>query len=212
MKTVGEILHKAREEKGISLEEISKETKINIKYLKAIEANDFDNLPPATFTKGFMQNYAKTVGLDPENVLAIFRRDYDQDERGRIVPRGLSEPVRTSVNLFNPTTTTIALSVAIGVLIIGFFIRQIYQFSAAPNLEVTEPQESAQLASPITITGSTHPQATVTINNQSITIDEDGTFTTQMDFTPGEHTLVVVSTSRGGKERTLQRIFTITQP
>jgi cytoskeleton protein RodZ len=210
MKTVGEMLKTAREKKQLTLPDISQQTRIAVKYLVAIENNNFAQLPPATFTKGFMQNYARLVNLDPKNVLAVFRRDFDQDERGRIVPRGLSEPVRSPINWFTPTTTTIALSVAFAVLIIGFFIRQLIDFNAAPSLEITEPSEQAQVQSPVTVTGKTHSQASVTINNQPVTVQEDGSFTTQLSFTEGEHTLVVTSTSRGGQTKTVQRVITVT--
>jgi cytoskeletal protein RodZ len=212
MKTVGEMLKEARGEKRLTLEDISRDTRINVKYLKAIEANDFDHLPPATFTKGFMQNYAKCVGLEPKTVLAIFRRDYDSDERGRIIPRGLSEPVRSRINWFTPTTTTIVLSVTIGVLILSFFIRQIITFRSAPPLEITAPGDQAQVTSLVSVTGTTHPQATVTVNNQPAIVSESGEYSLSLDLTEGEHTLVVVATSRGGQSRTLQRVVTVLPP
>ena len=212
MKTVGEIIKAARLEKQMTIEDISHETRINVKYLEAIEANDFDTLPPATFTKGFMQNYAKYVGLDPKNILAIFRRDYDSDERGRIIPRGLAEPVRNPINWFTPTTTTIALSVAFGVLILGFFIRQIIAFRSAPSLEISAPVSGTTLASPVTVIGKTHPQASVTINTRPVTVGENGEFQDEVPLTGGEHTLVITATSRSGKSRTIQRVITITSP
>jgi len=209
MKTVGEILKAARLEKNLSLGDISRETRITAKYLEAIEANDFDKLPPATFTKGFMQNYARCVGLDPPNVLAIFRRDYDLDERGRIIPRGLSEPVRSPINWFTPTTTTITLTAAIGVLVLAFFVRQIIQFQSAPDLVITSPTEKAAVISPVHVTGTTNPEASVTINQHPVTLDDKGVFTTDITLTQGEHTLVIISTGKGGKARTVQRVITV---
>ena len=210
MKTVGEIIKTARLEKNLTLEDIGRETRINLKYLEAIEANDFAHLPPATFTKGFMQNYAKTIGLDPKNVLAIFRRDYDSDERGRIIPRGLAGPAGSPINFFTPNTTTIVTSVAFAVIIIGFFIRQIIAFQSAPPLEITSPQENALVASPVTVSGKTHPQATLTINNQPATVSESGAFDAPVVLTPGEHSLIVSVQSRSGKTRTLERLITVT--
>jgi cytoskeletal protein RodZ len=210
MKTVGEIIKSARLEKNLTLTDISRETRINLKYLEAIEANDFQNLPPATFTKGFMQNYAKAVGLNPQNILAIFRRDYDSDERGRIIPRGLADPVRSPINFFNPTTTTIITSVVFAVIIIGFFIRQIIAFQSAPPLEISLPLENALVISPVTVSGKTHPQATLTINNQPVTVSDSGAFETTVVLTPGEHSLIITTQSRSGKTRTLERLVTVT--
>lgn len=209
MKTVGEILKKARLEKGVTIDALAQKTRIAIKYLEAIENNAFDKLPPTAFTKGFIQNFAKEVDLNAANVLAIFRRDFDSDDRGRIIPRGLTEPVRSQVNFFNPTNTTLILSIFIGVIMAIFFIRQIVGFVSAPELTITEPAEYAQLTSPIKVVGKTHPQATLTINNRIINLTTDGSFDTQIELPAGEYTLVFIATSRGKKQNTIERVITV---
>ena len=209
MKTVGEILRAARADKNITLESISTETKINLKYLKAIEENDFNSLPAAAFTKGFLQNYATTIGVDPATVLAVFRRDYDQDERGRIIPRGLTEPVSSRINLITPHTITIGISIAVAVVIVGFFIRQAVLFNSAPKVEVYEPAENAQTNNPVSVTGRTNPEASLTVNNEPVSLDPEGNFTKQLELSQGEHMVVIVATSRSGKSRSLQRLITV---
>jgi cytoskeletal protein RodZ len=209
MKTVGEVLKKARQEKQLSLEDIGRQTRISLKYLKAIEANDFAALPPATFSKGFMQNYAKAVSIDPQTVLAIFRRDYDQDERGRIVPRGITEPVTSPLNLITPSTITIVITAIISIIIAGFFIRQVITFTSAPSLSLSSPEADTTYVSPLVVDGATHPQATLTVNNRPVLVSDDGTFSTQLELTPGTHTIIITSTSRSGNARTLQRTVTI---
>ena len=62
-----------REEKGISLDEISRETKISRRHLEAIEAGDFDKLPGPVYARAFLRHYAKAVGLDPEYVIEQYR-------------------------------------------------------------------------------------------------------------------------------------------
>ena len=212
MKTVGEILSQARKSKQIPLEEIARRTKINLNDLKAIEKNDFSQLPPSAFTKGFMQNYAKIVKLDPKVVLAIFRRDYDQDDKGKIVPRSLSEPVKSQRFRFSPNAMSLTVSIVISLIIAIFFIRQVIIFNSAPQITINNPQEDAQVISPVVISGSTHPEATVSVNNKSITIDGNGSFSEEFHFTPGEHTLVITSTSRNDKKRTIQRVIYVNEP
>lgn len=211
MKTVGEILKKARLEKELTIEDISLSTKINPTYIDAIESNDFTKLPPSAFTKGFMQNYAKVVDLDPKVVLAIFRRDYDQDEKGRIVPRSLETPVKNPKINFSPTNISIVASVVISLIIVAFFVRQIINFNTAPDLSVEKPAENAQVTSPVEIFGQTHPEATVTVNNQTIKVETDGHFSSNLNLTLGEHTLVITAVSRNDKERTLQRIIQVVE-
>jgi cytoskeletal protein RodZ len=62
--TVGERLRAAREEKGLSLEDIAAQTRIPQRHLEAIEASEWDKLPAPTYTTGFAKSYASAVGLD----------------------------------------------------------------------------------------------------------------------------------------------------
>src|SRR3954452_24563491 len=62
--TVGERLRAAREEKGLSLEDIAAQTRIPQRHLESIETADWDNLPAPTYTVGFAKSYASSVGLD----------------------------------------------------------------------------------------------------------------------------------------------------
>src|SRR5947209_13536967 len=62
--TVGERLRAAREEKGVSLEDIAAQTRIPQRHLASIETADWDTLPAPTYTIGFAKSYASAVGLD----------------------------------------------------------------------------------------------------------------------------------------------------
>lgn len=84
--SLGSELKKAREAKKISLETISKRTKIPPKYLEALEENHFDVFPSHTYTKGFIRAYAKVVGLDPLVLTRQFNAE-NQPQVVRIEPR-----------------------------------------------------------------------------------------------------------------------------
>src|SRR5437764_5062330 len=62
--TVGERLRAAREEKGLSLEDIAAQTRIPRRHLESIETADWNALPAPTYTTGFAKSYASAVGLD----------------------------------------------------------------------------------------------------------------------------------------------------
>lgn len=68
----GEFLRNERELRGMSLEEISASTKVNTRFLEAIEKDDLSVLPAKTFAKGFLRAYARMVGLDEDLVLTNF--------------------------------------------------------------------------------------------------------------------------------------------
>ncbi len=72
MSTFGETLRKEREKRGVTLESVSEGTKIGTRFLRALEAGQFDQLPGGVFNKGFVRAYARHVGLDEEKTVADF--------------------------------------------------------------------------------------------------------------------------------------------
>ncbi|MET0773614.1 MAG: helix-turn-helix domain-containing protein [Candidatus Limnocylindrales bacterium] len=66
---VGDMLHAAREKKGVDLYRAERDTKIRARHLAALEAGDFAELPGSVYVKGFLRNYALYLGLDPAEVL-----------------------------------------------------------------------------------------------------------------------------------------------
>ncbi len=64
--TFGETLKRERELREITLREISNATKINMRYLEALEQNRFEALPGGLFNKGFIRAYSRFVGIDGE--------------------------------------------------------------------------------------------------------------------------------------------------
>lgn len=74
LKDLGAYLKSKREEKGITLDYIEKETKIREKYLKAIEEGNFNLIPGGdVYIKGFLKNYSKTCGIDDKEVIEIYK-------------------------------------------------------------------------------------------------------------------------------------------
>jgi len=71
--TIGQILKQSREEQKLSLDEISVLTRVKVKYLTAIEADNFDVLPSSVQHKGFVRAYARALALDPSPLIAKLR-------------------------------------------------------------------------------------------------------------------------------------------
>jgi cytoskeleton protein RodZ len=94
----GAKLRRERENRGFTLDQIAEATRINLRYLRALEAEDFSKLPGSVFNKGYVRAYATFIGADPENLIeAYVVEEQAQEETGQIsqpdVPRGLAEAV-----------------------------------------------------------------------------------------------------------------------
>ena len=70
--TFGDELRREREIRGISLKEIADSTKVSKRFLEAIEKNDYRNLPAPVFTRGFIREYARYVGLSGDEMVTRY--------------------------------------------------------------------------------------------------------------------------------------------
>jgi len=72
VKNFGSYLKHERELRGVTLEVISETTKIHIRFLQALEENNFEELPGEVFIRGYIKSYANTIGSDPEETLNVY--------------------------------------------------------------------------------------------------------------------------------------------
>src|SRR5574340_653189 len=79
MESPGEYLKRERELRRASLTSLFEATRIPLKYLEAIEADDYESLPHPTFVKGFIKSYCKYLGLDETD--AVLRYEIYMKER-----------------------------------------------------------------------------------------------------------------------------------
>ena len=203
MITVGEILATGREKKKLTLEQVEKSTRIRSKFLVALEKNQFEKLPPGTFTKGLIKNYASFLGLAPEETLAFYRRQVNEEKPVVNMP---NEQKSNSRRL--PFSLSFA-SITTGVLVLLFFVYlgfSYLKFAGAPNLNLTSPSKNAVVQTDqIDVTGKTDPNVTVTINNQEIAVNENGSFQTKITLQPGLNTITVVAVNKFNRQSTIVR-------
>ncbi len=91
MEKLGRYLRENREAKGITLEEIEGVSNICMTYLHALEQGQVHLLPAPAFTIGFLRQYARCIGLDPEEVVLRYRTAMQQEGervRERSLDRG----------------------------------------------------------------------------------------------------------------------------
>ena len=92
---IGNTLRGARQRQGLTLQEISRDTKISVHVLEAIERNETDALPGGLFIRSYLRAYANHVGLNPSHVVSAFRAQHEapqgdelRDLRVRFANRG----------------------------------------------------------------------------------------------------------------------------
>jgi cytoskeleton protein RodZ len=73
--TVGALLAEARAAAGRELADLARETRVPLRHLMAIEADDHESLPALPYALGFVKTFARSIGLNPEAVGAQFRAE-----------------------------------------------------------------------------------------------------------------------------------------
>lgn len=83
----GECLRRERELRRISLRDVAEATKINIRYLEALERNEFTFLPAGAFTRGFIRSYARFIGADENEMVNAYLYELTrQEKQKKVVP------------------------------------------------------------------------------------------------------------------------------
>lgn len=165
MDTIGEQLKKARLKRGLTIEEIQKITKIQRRYLTAIEKNDFDAMPSEYYTKTFIRQYAEAVGINPRPLVRRFEKKPD-DSYGHLAT---TTPVRGSrKEKYNKPETTVAkleryIPVALLTLVVCAIVGTIIyaiRLDSAEGPIVPKPEKT-------TIIGSKEKPSEQSIDNES---------------------------------------------
>lgn len=89
--SVGQRLRAAREEKGLTLDEVANQTRIPLRHLQNLEESDWSKLPAPTYTIGFAKSYASAIGLD--------RNEIGEDLRAEM---GGTRPESANAEVFEP--------------------------------------------------------------------------------------------------------------
>ncbi len=79
MGELGSLLTRAREARGLTLEDAERDTRISRRYLQALEAEQFEVIPAPVYARGFLRSYSQYLGLDPQETLAMFPREDDPE-------------------------------------------------------------------------------------------------------------------------------------
>lgn len=206
MKTVGILLKEARTIRGYSLEEVERATKIRVKFLSAIEADDFRILPTAAIVHGFVNNYAEFLGLNSQTVLAFLRRQMHEVPKASLLPKRAGIFLNRSFFQLTPSKFLLILIgslIGVFLLYLGLQYRQIKE---PPHLSLELPKDQRVISEKrIEVIGQTDSDATVMVNNVSVLVRSDGRFYDTVTLEPGVNKITIIATSRFGKTTTMTR-------
>lgn len=199
--TLGEQLKNLRKEGRITLPEISRETKIPVKYLEMIEEGKYGSLPPDVYVKGFLKSWAEFFGIEPAKLVNLYQREKDIKKNlngdKKEAPRK-----KTEVPRFVVTPRMVAVSIIVFAVLGGFFYlyKEIGRFAAAPRLVITEPSAGRPVdGNSVTISGFTDEDAKLTINDQPVVVNDKGEFRENILLREGINSIRISTVNRFNK-------------
>src|SRR3989338_5322081 len=209
MRTVAEVFIEERKKRGLSLEEVQRQTKIRKSILELLEKGDYDELPAPTFIKGLIRNYGEYLGLDVNELLALFRREYDDRKNVKTSPT----PLESQRFVLTPRVVLVGFVSLVVILFVGYLYREYQSFAASPLLVIDEPQDNLKLnKTSVSVVGRSDPDAEVKINGQVINLGPGGTFTQEVGIAQGTNILVITAVNKLGKITTASRAVSVELP
>jgi cytoskeletal protein RodZ len=201
--TLGEKLSKIRNERRMSPGEVSKATKIQLKYLEYLENGTYEQLPADVYVKGFLRSYAQFFGISEITLIKLYEREKkiqhnlkkEEEKKNPIKPLNFARPIIT------PKFFVIGI-VAVSVFLTFFYLyRELNIFISVPQLVIIEPQDGSTVAdNAIQISGTTEKDAQLFINNQPVLVNQDGKFSESIGLQNGSNAITVKAVNRFDKE------------
>jgi cytoskeleton protein RodZ len=187
---VGRTLRKARTDRGIELSEVERATKIRAKFLEAMEDDHWEALPARAYARGFLDIYARYLGLDRDALLDQYRETVE-DEHPEPIPSSVIKPgtlrqhrspKRTPEINLKPVAKVLGglvLLVIVGLVIVGLIGGSDDDGGSENRAEGTD--RGTKAAAPATPTTTTTPASEVSVELRATAavwvclVDESGT-------------------------------------
>jgi cytoskeletal protein RodZ len=166
----GQILRDARVQKGWNITQAEDITKIRVRYLEALEEENYRVLPGSTYVKGFLRTYAKHLGLDSEEIISLYKSSEvveDQPKINSVINTPKKRPQWLRPALF-ALTGLLTLALVIGIASMskpgGKDIGTEFTPTPLPSApsEDTQPAESDPAAEPSQSQPSVQDPSTIT--------------------------------------------------
>ena len=165
--TIGRLIMKTREEKGLSLKTISQQTKIHIGLLENLEADQFEKLPSKAYVRGFVKSAAKILSLDQNYALALLDKAYDENpgakkeetpntemrnETARNTLTVMSSTPLDTVKSVTASSSVFLVKAAVAILVIGVIginVKNFFERSKEETIKLPEVLSTTQKKKPV---------------------------------------------------------------
>lgn len=198
--TLGKRILEARSLCGLTHTVIAKQHLIPTSFLEAIETGNYGKLPEKVYARAFLKKYLSIVNLPVHEHLMLFEDEHTtwhhltRDERERA---GFRHERDVRGFELTPSFWQKAGVSAAGLLFLIYIGVRVDASIAPVTLDVVSPIDRLTTSEEtLIIEGTTEPEATITINNQEISIDNEGRFTKSVSLEEGLNTIKITASKK----------------
>jgi len=205
--SLGEQLKKIREDAGLSIRDLAVATKIQFKYLKRLESEEYDKLPIPVYVRGFIQKWTRACGVDSEKLLLQFYRE-NKHLINKIEDNQLSS-IKAPSFIITSRHLIIVFTTLVLVVLGGYFVYNQRIFQNTPKIEIFSPKEFNVVTEndTILISGKASKVDSILINQEEIE-SQQGKFEHNYLLSPGLNTIIIkVKGGTGKTAETIRKVF-----
>ncbi len=202
-KTLAELLKETRQEKNLSLARLSELTKIQIYYLEALEAGQFEKLPPLVYRVGIFKRLAKFLDLSANELIQAYGKEARESEDFYNKP--IAKLKNISGFILTPKKIAIFSGIFLASLLLIYLWYQVAFLVGPPNLAINLKEDTITKQESIAITGKTDSGVNLAINGENVFVASDGNFSKDVQLADGINIVEVEAVDNFGKTSKIVR-------
>lgn len=203
-KNLAEFLKEKRQDKSLSLDKLSDLTKIQIYHLEALEAGQFEKLPPSIYRTGIFKRLAKFLDVDKNEIIQMYQQEVQPVEISSY-NENIIKPKKSSYFVLTQRKLAIFLGILLLILLSAYLCYQFKFLVGPPNLAVDPKEDMVIQQESITVRGKTDNGVDLIINGENVYVASDGSFSKEVQLTSGINIVEVKAVNNLGKSTKIVR-------
>lgn len=181
-KDLSEFLKEKRQSKNFSLEKLSELTKIQLYHLEALEAGQFEKLPPSVYRDGIFKRLSKFLDTNEGEIMEAYRNKFEFSNS--TMPFDSAYP-NYSYFILTPNKLIIFAGGLLLALLSGYLWYQFNFLIGPPNLAIKPSEDATTKEETILVSGKTDNGIDLTINGENTYVDSNGGFKKDIKLAAG---------------------------
>jgi transcriptional regulator with XRE-family HTH domain len=196
--SLGKQLRTIRKEAGFSIRELSDRTRIPLNYVRGLEHEEFDRLPPPVYVKGFLQRWAHACGVGADGMLAQFYRE--NTFLFHTAPHHRLPKLKQPSLIISMRSVALGLAFGAILVLLGYFYYNQILSLNEPEVEVVTPAEfsSVTQSSTVVLEGRSKAVSEIVVGGEVVSVGDGGEFQIPLALADGLNTIVVHARGSNG--------------